>query len=216
MAASAFTGASDEPTFSGLAAPADSCDPTVEGPAPKRLRAGHGVSGSGWGLGGVSSAWGASAATCDSDDSDGEEAVVSRKRPTPQKAAAAAVARPAARLAALHPPPTWAQGGGAPSTQQPRHVHWGPAVQVGAGGRWSRLLRDAGRPASAPSPAPTSLPCPPFPPPRPQVPAPPVMMEAEAAQAAAEEGEGSDMEAEDEWCRPWERFPLPHPLDVEE
>lgn len=139
VAASAFTGASDELTFSGLAAPADSCDPTVEGPAPKRPRAGYGLSGGGLGVGGGGGAWGASAATYDSDDSDGEEAV-SRKRPTPQKgaaplAAAAAAPRPAARMAPLHPPPTWAQsgGGGAPSTQQPRHVHWGPVVQVGAG-----------------------------------------------------------------------------------
>ncbi len=110
--------------------PADSCDPTVDGPAAKRPCLGT-TGGRGWGAG--LSGWGASAsaASCASDDSDGEEAV-SRKRPTPQKRAAPsssgaavsvraqpapvfslaarAAAVPAApRLVAQHPPPTWAQ-----------------------------------------------------------------------------------------------------------
>lgn len=139
VAASAFTDASGEPTFSGLAAPADSCDPTVDGPAPKRPRTSYGLRAGGWGYGG-SAAWG-SAASCDTDDSDGEDAVVSCKRPTPQKVPAPAVAAAAPRPPALHPPPTWAaamqsgmqsRGGGRRQQQQQRRVHWGAVSEVGA------------------------------------------------------------------------------------
>lgn len=50
------------------------------------------------------------AASGDADsDSDGEEAVLSRRRPTPDRAAASGAA-PTARVFAQHPPPTWADG----------------------------------------------------------------------------------------------------------
>ena len=140
--------------------PADSCDPTVDGPAAKRPRLAPAAGrGTGWG-------WGASAASCASDDgSDGEEAV-SRKRPTPQKwaapsgsgvaarmgaqpapafslAARAAAAIPVApRLAAQHPPPTWAQASAQAILQRGRGMAQGGVAaaavaedtdQVGAG-----------------------------------------------------------------------------------
>ena len=100
---SGFTDAgAAEPTLSGLH-PADSADPTVQGPAPKRARRAA-VS---WSL-----PAGTGASAVDSD-SDGEDAVVSRRRPTPGKPPAAA------RVVAQHPPPTWgASAGGAASTHQ--------------------------------------------------------------------------------------------------
>lgn len=44
----------------------------------------------------------------------------------------------------------------------------------------------------------------------------PAYQQQQAPAPAAVNEEGSDMEEDDEWCRPWQRFPAPHPLDVEE
>ncbi|KAL4856771.1 hypothetical protein ACK3TF_002837 [Chlorella vulgaris] len=115
--ASHWTDASAEPTCSAIL-PADSCDPTVDGPAPKRPRLaaagshGYGLQQQGGWRGAVSGL--GSAASWDSDsDSEGEQAVVSCKHPTPQKAArggagAAAAGAGGAHRTAQHPPPTWA------------------------------------------------------------------------------------------------------------
>ncbi|KAL4447435.1 hypothetical protein ABPG75_004654 [Micractinium tetrahymenae] len=98
-----------EPTISALH-PADSA-PTVDGPAPKRARLAAGRGGAQ-----LSAGWALTAASGAADsDSDGEEAVLSRRRPTPDKAApakaagdASLAAAPMARVPAQHPPPTWA------------------------------------------------------------------------------------------------------------
>jgi hypothetical protein len=125
---SAWTDASAGPSSAALFSPrpADSFNPTVDGPAAKRPRLtqpsthfGFGLQASGFSA--VASGL-RSAASCGSDsDGEGEEAV-SEKRPTPKKQdtpfglAAAAAAKfamppPPPRAAAQHPAPTWASRG---------------------------------------------------------------------------------------------------------
>lgn len=239
---SAWTDASAEPTLSMLR-PADSCDPTVEGPAAKRPRLAR-QSSHGYGLqqaGGWRAGCAAgSASLCDSD-SEGEEAVVSRKHPTPHKGASV---QPSARRApAQHPPPTWASslGSAGAAAASPAAVAPSARRQMDQVGWW--VLRQ-------PSPPPLLL-MPhhqrQHPHPRlhlpgsqhhPTCPSPPIcfpaMLPPQAvdvrmevtggAGGGAEEEEAgggscSDMD-EDEgdecFAGPWLHLPYPHPLDVEE
>ena len=128
----------------------------------------------------------------------------------------------AQRLAAQHPPPTWAAGlqrGGAVvgrlGGSAPVAVAVRPQVRllVVGGGQVSWVLTASAAPLSpccAPSPCMSN----------PSLASP---LQAAPAQAEPESepmelSQGSDVKEEERWlaAQPWQPFPAPHPLDVEE
>lgn len=199
-----------EPTISALH-PADSA-PTVDGPAPKRARLAAGRGGAQ-----LSAGWALTAASGAADsDSDGEDAVLSCRHPTPDKTLAT-MAAPTVRVSAQHPPPTWAASLHPPEQQASERL-------VGAGRRAS-LWPAAGSQCS-PEPSEyckairliagltllsSSLQA---------VSAAVLPRRTAAVDAEAQQDEwcgGSAMEEDD--CRgwaDWQRFPLPLFNDVEE